>query len=88
MGEAPFPEPRLVVLNDRLAAELELDAAMLRTPNGIAALVGQQLPEGTMTVAQAYAGHQFGGFSSSLGDGRALLLGSSSIARDAVASST
>ena len=28
-----------------------------------------------MTVAQAYAGHQFGGFSPSLGDGRALLLG-------------
>ena len=28
-----------------------------------------------MTVAQAYAGHQFGGFSPRLGDGRALLLG-------------
>ena len=28
-----------------------------------------------MTIAQAYAGHQFGGFSPSLGDGRALLLG-------------
>ena len=47
----------------------------MRTPEGVAALVGQQLPDGAMTVAQAYAGHQFGGFSSSLGDGRALLLG-------------
>ena len=38
-------------------------------------LVGNDLPDGVETVAQAYAGHQFGGFSPRLGDGRALLLG-------------
>jgi uncharacterized protein YdiU (UPF0061 family) len=72
---APVPAPQLIVLNEALVAELGLDAAALRAPAGVAALVGQDLPEGTVTLAQAYAGHQFGGFSSSLGDGRALLLG-------------
>ena len=33
------------------------------------------MPEGAAPLAQAYAGHQFGGFSPQLGDGRALLLG-------------
>ena len=72
---APSPDPQLVVLNEPLAIEMGLDVAELRTADGVAALVGQRLPEGTTTLAQAYAGHQFGGFSSSLGDGRALLLG-------------
>ncbi len=38
-------------------------------------LVGNVVPEGAEPVAQAYAGHQFGGLSPRLGDGRALLLG-------------
>jgi uncharacterized protein YdiU (UPF0061 family) len=37
--------------------------------------VGNHVPEGATPVAQAYAGHQFGGYSPLLGDGRALLLG-------------
>jgi uncharacterized protein YdiU (UPF0061 family) len=74
-GAAPVPAPRLVVLNEQLAAELGLDATALQTPDGVAALIGQRVPDGTIAIAQAYAGHQFGGFSSSLGDGRALLLG-------------
>jgi uncharacterized protein YdiU (UPF0061 family) len=72
---APIPSPSLVVLNEPLAAELDLDVDALAAPDGVAALVGQRLPGGTTTIAQAYAGHQFGGFSASLGDGRALLLG-------------
>jgi len=36
---------------------------------------GATKPDGADTLAQAYAGHQFGGFSPQLGDGRALLLG-------------
>src|SRR5664279_861552 len=36
---------------------------------------GNVLPEGAQPLAQAYAGHQFGGFSPQLGDGRAILLG-------------
>jgi serine/tyrosine/threonine adenylyltransferase len=72
---APVPDAQLVVLNEALAVELGLDVEVLRTREGLAALAGQRVPAGTVTIAQAYAGHQFGGFSPSLGDGRALLLG-------------
>ena len=73
-AEAP-PDPRLLVLNEPLAAELGLDAAWLRSPDGLRFLVGNLVPSGATPVAQAYAGHQFGGFVPRLGDGRALLLG-------------
>jgi protein adenylyltransferase len=67
----PAPDPRLLVLDDDLAVELGLDPGRLRTPEGVGLLVGA----GADGVAQAYAGHQFGGYSPRLGDGRALLLG-------------
>ncbi len=69
------PDPRLVVLNEGLAAELGIDAEALRRPDGVAVLAGSVAPEGAEPVALAYAGHQFGGYSPRLGDGRALLLG-------------
>ncbi|MGY2066063.1 protein adenylyltransferase SelO [Blastococcus sp. SYSU DS0619] len=69
------PDPRLLVLNEPLAAELGLDPASLRTADGLRLLVGTHVPEGAAPVAQAYSGHQFGGFNPRLGDGRALLLG-------------
>lgn len=72
---APVAAPALLALNEELAAELELDAGALREPAGVALLVGTALPEGARPVAQAYAGHQFGGYVPRLGDGRALLLG-------------
>ncbi|MEJ8277903.1 protein adenylyltransferase SelO [Pseudonocardia spirodelae] len=72
---APAPEPRLVLLNDALARELGLDPARLRTPAGLGLLTGTAVPGSATTVAQAYAGHQFGNFSPRLGDGRALLVG-------------
>jgi serine/tyrosine/threonine adenylyltransferase len=70
-----FPDLRLLVLNEALAAELGLDAAWLRSPDGLRFLVGNRVPGGAAPVAQAYAGHQFGGYVPRLGDGRALLLG-------------
>ncbi|WP_457208958.1 protein adenylyltransferase SelO family protein, partial [Nocardioides sp. P5_C9_2] len=69
------PDARLLVLNDRLAADLDLDPGWLRTPEGLGLLTGTALPDDATAVAQAYAGHQFGGFVPRLGDGRALLLG-------------
>jgi uncharacterized protein YdiU (UPF0061 family) len=72
---AEVPEPRLLVLNEPLAAELGFDPAALRSPEGLHLLTGNRLPEGTTPVAQAYAGHQFGWFTPRLGDGRAVLLG-------------
>ncbi|HXH77534.1 protein adenylyltransferase SelO [Nocardioides sp.] len=71
----PAPNPRLVALDESLAVELGLDPAWLRTPKGVGLLTGAVLPPEATPVAQAYAGHQFGGFSPRLGDGRALLLG-------------
>ena len=70
-----FPDLRLLALNEPLAAELGLDAAWLRSPDGLRFLVGNLVPDGAAPVAQAYAGHQFGGYVPRLGDGRALLLG-------------
>ncbi len=63
------------MLNEPLATELGLDAGWLSTPQGLGLLVGTEPPAGATPVAQAYAGHQFGGYSPRLGDGRALLLG-------------
>jgi uncharacterized protein YdiU (UPF0061 family) len=71
----PAPAPRLLALNAGLAAELGVDPDALRAADGVAALVGNAAPAGAAPVAMAYAGHQFGGYSPRLGDGRALLLG-------------
>jgi len=70
-----FPELRLLVLNEQLAEQLGLDATWLRSSDGLRLLSGNLVPSGAAPVAQAYAGHQFGGFVPRLGDGRALLLG-------------
>lgn len=67
--------PRLLRLNGTLATELGLDPAWLASPAGVAMLAGNHVPEGAEPIAQAYSGHQFGHFSPSLGDGRAILLG-------------
>ncbi|MHA7287782.1 protein adenylyltransferase SelO [Arthrobacter sp. MDT3-44] len=69
------PEPQLLALNDQLAAELGVDPGFLRSPEGLALLIGTSVPDGATPVAQAYSGHQFGSFNPRLGDGRALLLG-------------
>jgi serine/tyrosine/threonine adenylyltransferase len=70
-----WPDPQLVLLNAPLAQALGLDAGALRSAEGLGLLAGHALPEGAQPLAQAYAGHQFGGFSPQLGDGRALLVG-------------
>lgn len=69
------PAPRLVLVNDDLAAQLGFDPDFLRSDDGVSLLLGTTVPEGATPVAQAYAGHQFGQYSPRLGDGRALLLG-------------
>jgi len=69
------PDPILLVLNGELARELGLDPEYLQSPEGVRLLLGNHIPAGATPVAQAYAGHQFGGYSPLLGDGRALLLG-------------
>ena len=70
----PVHNPELVVLNDRLAKDLNLDFSKVEKKDLSQIFSGNTLPEGSSTLAQAYAGHQFGHFTM-LGDGRAVLLG-------------
>ena len=72
---APAPDPRMVAFNRTLAAELGLDAERFESEQGARWLAAAEMPAGAQPIAQVYAGHQFGGFVSRLGDGRALLLG-------------
>jgi uncharacterized protein YdiU (UPF0061 family) len=71
---ARFPAPQVGILNYRLAQELGLDLTAMSESSAAALFAGQELPNGSQPIAQAYAGHQFGGFTM-LGDGRAILLG-------------
>ena len=70
----PVHDPQLVVLNEELAKSLNLDFTKINKKKLAEIFSGNSLPENTNTIAQAYAGHQFGHFTM-LGDGRAVLLG-------------
>lgn len=72
---APVSVPELIVFNHALAADLGLDTSNMTDEDAADIFSGNALPDGTDTFAQVYAGHQFGGFSPQLGDGRALHLG-------------
>lgn len=69
------PNPVLLRFNSPLAEELGLSAGKLDSSLAAQIFSGTELPAGAQPLAQAYAGHQFGGFVPQLGDGRALLLG-------------
>lgn len=70
---ADFPNPTLIKHNTALAKQLKINVGDLSKAAFI--FSGNEFPEGASPIAQVYAGHQFGGFSPQLGDGRALLLG-------------
>ena len=72
---ANVPEPQLILSNRDLAVKLSIDPDWLESPEGVEVLSGNAIPDGAQPIAQAYAGHQFGGFVPQLGDGRAILLG-------------
>ena len=66
--------PELVMLNKSLAEDLNLDFSDLNQAKLSALFSGNELPNDSRSIAQAYAGHQFGHFTM-LGDGRAVLIG-------------
>jgi uncharacterized protein YdiU (UPF0061 family) len=74
-GLQPVAEPRLSIANDTLAEELGLSPAWLHGDEALQLLSGNAPAAHGKPLAMAYAGHQFGGFNASLGDGRAMLLG-------------
>ena len=65
--------PKMIVFNDELARKIGLEF-LGQDVDAPAFLAGNRLAQGSEPFAQAYAGHQFGGFSI-LGDGRAVVLG-------------
>ena len=71
----PFRAPGIIGLNAPLATALGLSPEWLKSPAGISLLSHGLRPDGHSPVAMAYAGHQFGHFVPSLGDGRAMLVG-------------
>ena len=70
----PVSLPEILILNEDLAKNLDLDFSNITKDNLSQILSGNILPEGSSSIAQAYAGHQFGQFTM-LGDGRAVLIG-------------
>ncbi len=69
----PVHDPNLVILNKQLAEDLNLNFSNINNKDLAKLFSGNILPGNTSTIAQAYAGHQFGHFTM-LGDGRAVLL--------------
>jgi len=74
LNPTPVCSPKLIILNHNLATSISLNHQALKSNDGLAIIAGNKIPEGSLPIAQAYAGHQFGHFTM-LGDGRALLLG-------------
>ena len=72
---AAAPAPRLLHFDRALADELCIRTGGMDETALAELFAGNVVPEGAYPIAQVYAGHQFGGFSPRLGDGRALLLG-------------
>ena len=70
----PVKDPKIFIFNERLEKYLGLDFSKINLKQKDLLLSGNKIPMNTQTIAQAYAGHQFG-FFTNLGDGRAILIG-------------
>ncbi len=74
INPTPVKTPELVLFNHNLSKEIDLDFSQINNKELALIFSGNKLPEGSESIAQAYAGHQFGHFTI-LGDGRALMIG-------------
>ena len=74
ISPTPVSDPELIILNRELAKNLDLNFNEIKKSTIASLLSGNELPKGAGSIAQAYAGHQFGYFTM-LGDGRAILIG-------------
>ncbi len=77
----PVKDPELIVLNQELAKSLNLNFSNINKKDLSQIFSGNTLPKESNTIAQAYAGHQFGHFTM-LGDGRATLMGEHLVNKD------
>ncbi len=69
----PLPDPELVIVNKDALEEIGLDN--ISNQDLIEFFSGNRIPAGSEPLAMVYSGHQFGGYSPQLGDGRGLLIG-------------
>ena len=74
ISPVPVQSPELTIFNYNLANDLGLNFSSIEKNDLSKLFSGNSLPEGSKSIAQAYAGHQFGHFTM-LGDGRAVLIG-------------
>ena len=74
ISPVPVKRPELVIFNHDLADQMGLNFSNVDNEQLSKMFSGNLLPKGSKSLAQAYAGHQFGRFTM-LGDGRAVLLG-------------
>jgi len=70
---SPLSNSRYLHINDAVAQLLGVATEDIRN-NGLPLLSGQTSLSDHPSIAMVYSGHQFGGYSPQLGDGRALLL--------------
>jgi uncharacterized protein YdiU (UPF0061 family) len=71
----PVAAPRWLARSMPMADELGLEPEAMASPDLLGLMAGNAEPEGVITAATNYGGHQFGHWAGQLGDGRALLLG-------------
>ena len=74
LSPIPVEAPEVVIFNHTLSKEMGLDFSNINNEDLALIFSGNLLPKGSETIAQAYAGHQFGHFTM-LGDGRAIVIG-------------
>ncbi len=74
LSPVPVKSPKIIIFNEELSKELDLNFSSISTEELASMFAGNILPKGAESIAQAYAGHQFGHFTM-LGDGRAIIIG-------------
>ncbi len=77
----PVQDPEIIIINHQLANSLNLNLSKIDKKDLSQIFSGNILPKESNSIAQAYAGHQFGHFTM-LGDGRATLLGEHLVNKD------
>ena len=70
----PVKDPEIIIFNHDLSKDIGLDFSEINGQEIALIFSGNKLPNGSDTISQAYAGHQFGHFTM-LGDGRAHVIG-------------
>ena len=75
INPVPVKKPELIILNKDLAQRLNLNFSGLNNKEISELFSGNSLPPESNSIAQAYAGHQFGNWVPQLGDGRGILFG-------------